>query len=71
MKERPKKMAETVLLADMWANGYPIDEAALKKLAADLETLQADAETILLQIEKALPPITPEERRKKEKALSL
>lgn len=71
MKEKTKKMAETVLLADMWANGYPIDEAALKKLAAALETLQADAETILLKIEKELPPITPEERRKKEKELSL
>ena len=71
MKEKTKKMAETVLLADMWASGYPIDETGLKKLAADLENLQADAETILLQIEKALPPITPEERRKKEKTLSL
>ena len=71
MKEKTKRMAETVLLADMWANGYPIDEAALKKLAADLETLQADAETILLEIEKELPPPTPEERRKKENPLSL
>ena len=71
MKEKTKKMAETVLLADMWANGYPIDETALKKLAADLETLQADAETILLEIEKELPPPTPEERHKKENPLSL
>ena len=71
MKEKTKRMAETVLLADMWANGYPIDEASLKKLAADLETLQADAETILLEIEKELPPLTPEERRKKEKTVSI
>ena len=71
MKEKTKRMAETVLLADMWANGYPIDEAALTKLAADLETLQADAETILLEIEKSLPPVTSEERRRQEKALTI
>lgn len=71
MKEKMKRMAETVLLADMWVNGYPIDEATLKKLAAALETLQADAETILLEIEKSLPPVTPEERRNQEKALTI
>ena len=71
MKEKMKRMAETVLLADMWVKGYPIDDTGLKKLASDLETLQADAETILLEIEKELPPPTPEERRKKEIPLSL
>ena len=71
MKEKIKRMAETVLLADMWVKGYPIDETGLKKLASDLETLQADAETILLEIEKSLPPVTPEERRNQEKALTI
>ena len=57
MKERTARMAKTILSADMWAQGYPIEETGLMQLSKEIETLQNDAEIVLLAIEKTLPPL--------------
>ena len=57
IKERTSRMTKTILAADMWAQGYPTEETGIALLAKEMETLQNDAEIVLLAIEKALPAL--------------
>ena len=59
---KASRMMQIALDVALWADGKITDITALEKLAKDLQVLEADAETVLLEIEKQLPSLPEREK---------
>ena len=54
---KASRMMQIALDVALWADGKITDITVLEKLAKDLQVLEVDAETVLLEIEKRLPSL--------------